>query len=161
MKTFQTINPEQTKNLGKLLAKELSGGEVICLSGDLGAGKTTFTQGLLNGIGAEGPYTSPTFAIMKEYQVQETRDKEQGTKETRDKRQETEFKIQNIYHIDAYRIKEKDLLELGWKDFAGKKDCVVIVEWAERITSIIPRNALWINFEWIDENTRKIELSQK
>ncbi|EKE15614.1 MAG: hypothetical protein ACD_11C00116G0001 [uncultured bacterium] len=152
MKTFQTINSQQTKNIGKLLTKELSGGEVICLSGDLGAGKTTFTQGLLEGLGLEGPYTSPTFAILKEYKIQNSE------KELFNNQCST---INKIYHIDAYRIEEKDLLELGWQDFAEKENCIVIIEWAERVKNIIPENALWINFEWINENTRKIELSQK
>jgi len=65
---FITEKISETKKLGKLLAKELTGGEVICLFGELGAGKTTFTQGLLEGLEAEKPYTSPTFVVMKEYE---------------------------------------------------------------------------------------------
>ena len=129
----------QTKKLGHSLAEELRGGEVICLSGDLGAGKTTFTQGLLKGLKIKGPYTSPTFAIIKHYKCN--------------------FKLLNVYHIDAYRISSKDLLELGWKDFSGKENSVVILEWPEKVKKIIPEDALWINFKWISEKEREITFS--
>ena len=66
-KTFITENSKQTQKLGEMLASEFKGGQIICLSGELGAGKTTFTQGLLKGLKIKGPYTSPTFVIMKKY----------------------------------------------------------------------------------------------
>jgi tRNA threonylcarbamoyladenosine biosynthesis protein TsaE len=133
---FITTSSAQTKKLGKMLAKELRGGEVICLTGDLGAGKTTFTQGLLSGFKIKGPYTSPTFNIMKTYKA----------------------KKQTIYHIDAYRISAKDLLDLGWKDFASRPDTIVIIEWAERIKKIIPKNTLCIKFQWINKKERELFL---
>jgi len=144
MQKIITENSEQTRELAKLLALEIRGGEIICLSGDLGAGKTTFTQGLLEGLGVEGPYTSPTFAIMKEYRLQTTN-----------------YKLQTVYHIDAYRVEEKDILDLGWKDFAGKENTVTIVEWAERAENVIPSGALRLDFKWLDENKREIIISQK
>ena len=144
MQKIITENSEQTRELAKLLALEIRGGGIICLSGDLGAGKTTFTQGLLEGLGVEGPYTSPTFAIMKEYRLQTTN-----------------YKLQTVYHIDAYRVEEKDILDLGWKDFAGKENTVTIVEWAERAENIIPSGALRLDFKWLDENKREITISQK
>ena len=138
----------QTKKIGQLLAEELRGGEVICLSGDLGAGKTTFAQGLLKGLKIKGPYTSPTFAIVKEYKIN------------------LKFKISNlkllsVYHIDAYRITAKDLLELGFGDFVGKKNTVVILEWPEKVKKIIPKDAVWINFQWIGEKEREITFDAK
>ena len=135
---FITEKFEETKKLGKLLAGELRGGEIICLSGELGAGKTTFTQGLLEGLGAEKPYTSPTFVVMKEYNPPAGG--------------------QNIYHIDAYRIGEKDLLNLGWEEIIENPKVVSIIEWADKIKKIIPVRAVWIDFEWIDENRRRIVL---
>jgi tRNA threonylcarbamoyladenosine biosynthesis protein TsaE len=131
---FITENSKQTQKLGEMLALELRGGEILCLDGDLGAGKTTFTQGLLKGLKVKGPYTSPTFLIMKEYRK----------------------KDRNIYHIDAYRINEEDLLNLGWKEIVADKKNVVIVEWSERIKKILPDNVVKIHFEWLDENKRKI-----
>jgi tRNA threonylcarbamoyladenosine biosynthesis protein TsaE len=141
MQEFVTKSATETKKLGELLAGELCGGEIICLMGDLGAGKTTFTQGLLRGIKVKGPHTSPTFAILKHYK--------------------SNFKLLNVYHIDAYRINSKALAELGFKDFAGKSNSITIIEWPEKVKRIIPSNALWINFKWISEKERKITFSTK
>ncbi|MDQ1283855.1 MAG: tRNA threonylcarbamoyladenosine biosynthesis protein TsaE [Patescibacteria group bacterium] len=152
-KDFITNSSKQTQQLGELLAGELRGGEVICLAGDLGAGKTTFTQGLLKGLGVKGPYTSPTFVIMKQYHA------------TRNMKHETENKkllrascciIHDIYHIDAYRVGAEDVLNLGWEEIVADKNNVIIVEWAERISGVIPEGSLWVRFEWVGEKERKI-----
>jgi len=150
MKTYSTKNSDQTQKLGETLAQELRGGEVICLSGELGAGKTTFTQGLLKGLKIKGPYTSPTFVIMKQYKIND-----QGS------RINDQYRIQNIYHIDAYRVSDKDILDLGWEEILADKKNVIIVEWAEMIKKIIPACALWINFEWTGEEKRKIDFKSK
>jgi len=156
MKIFETTTTDQTKKIGQKIAEQIKndleknktpfhaaqGAAVICLSGDLGAGKTTFTQGLLEELGAEGPYTSPTFAIMKEYNLSNNNGEKNNLK--------------TAYHIDTYRIESKDILELDWNEIISNPGNVVIVEWAERIRDIIPENATWINFEWISENERKI-----
>lgn len=139
---FITEKMEETKKLGKLLAQELSGGEVLCLSGELGAGKTTFTQGLLAGLGAEKPYTSPTFVVMKEYSLKNK-------------------KIKKIYHFDAYRVCENDFSALGWEEIIADNSNISIIEWADKIKNIIPTRAIWIDFEWLDEKRRKIILQQK
>lgn len=187
---FITTSSIQTKKLGELLAKELCGGPprltktsldstkchliesqraiarrreegvIICLSGDLGAGKTTFTQGLLKGLKIKGPYTSPTFAILKQYNVSS---RKYNAKEQKSIIHPTKYIIHNVYHIDAYRISSKDLLELGFKDFAGKENTVTIIEWPEKVEKIIPPppagGVLWVNFEWLSEKERKITLS--
>jgi tRNA threonylcarbamoyladenosine biosynthesis protein TsaE len=135
MKEFITENSKQTKKLGEMLASEVKNGKIICLTGELGSGKTTFTQGLLKGLKVKGPYTSPTFVIMKKYS-------------------------ENIFHIDAYRVKEDDIINLGWEELinppVGGKQNIVIIEWADRIKKIIPKNVLWVEFKWMDENKRKI-----
>lgn len=141
MKNFLTKSSAQTKKLGQLLAEELRGGEIICLMGDLGAGKTTFTQGLLRGLGVRGTITSPTFNIIKIYNLKAK-----------------SYELKAIYHIDAYRINSKDLSDLGWKDFAGKSGNIVIIEWAEKIKKIIPASAAWMKFEWINDKERKITI---
>jgi tRNA threonylcarbamoyladenosine biosynthesis protein TsaE len=103
----------------------------------LGTGKTTFVQGFLKGLGAKGPFTSPTFVILKYYKSRK-------------------LKTINIYHMDAYRVNAKDVLNLGWKEIVAGKDNIIIIEWADRIRKIIPRGAVWIKFEWLDQNKRKI-----
>jgi tRNA threonylcarbamoyladenosine biosynthesis protein TsaE len=65
-------------------------------------------------------------------------------------------KIRRIYHIDAYRINEEDLLNLGWEEIINDKNNVVIVEWPDRVRKILPQTAMEIGFEWLDENQRKI-----
>jgi len=160
MQTYITENFRQTQKLGELLAMELQGREVICLEGELGAGKTTFTQGLLKGLKVKGPYTSPTFVVMKEYRV--TRNVQPVTQSKNKKKfQVSGFKFQNVYHIDAYRINEKDLLNLGWEEIISDKKNIIIVEWSERVKKILPKNCLKIKFEWIDENKRKISFGKK
>jgi tRNA threonylcarbamoyladenosine biosynthesis protein TsaE len=133
-----TYNQKETQLLGEEFAGKLKGGEIICLEGDLGAGKTTFTQGLLRGLEAEGPYTSPTFLIMKEYALLKPQS------------------IRKVYHIDAYRIGAEDLLQLGWEEIVTDKQSVVIIEWPEKVAEILPKEAMKIKLEWVDENERKI-----
>ena len=147
-----TKSLKETQSLGKEIALNLKNGGIVCLSGDLGAGKTTFAQGLLKGLKVKGPYTSPTFLIMKHYQKEITKSKNQIT----NKAQNTKHKTQNIYHIDAYRVGAKDVLNIGWEEIVADKNNVIIIEWAERIKKIISKQTLWIKFEWIDENKRKI-----
>lgn len=142
-KKFITISSVETWRLGKILAKELRGGEIVCLVGDLGTGKTTFTQGLLKNLGAKEPYISPTFLIMKEYI---------GNQEPMNNKQ----KIKRIYHFDAYRVGSEDILDLGWEEIIADKNNVIIVEWADRIFDIIPEEAVWVEFQWISEKERKI-----
>jgi len=139
-KEFVTRNQKETKKLGETLAAELCGGEVICLSGELGAGKTTFAQGLLEGLGAKGPYTSPTFVVMKHYEIKTPKN----------------GNTRNAYHVDAYRIGSDDMLNLGWEEIISGKENIIIVEWAERLESIIPECAVRIDFSWKSENERKM-----
>jgi tRNA threonylcarbamoyladenosine biosynthesis protein TsaE len=145
---FITNSPEQTRKLGKILAKELRGGEIVCLMGELGSGKTTFAQGTLKGLGAKKPYTSPTFVVMKHYKLKAKSKKRKATAQN--------SKLENIYHIDAYRVCAKDVLALGWKEIIANKKNTVIVEWAERIRKIIPKGAVWIRFEHLEGDERKI-----
>ena len=131
-----------------MLAEEFRGGNIICLTGDLGTGKTTFTQGLLKGLKVKGPYTSPTFNIIKTYKTKNFRSRTKN------------YGLLTIYHIDAYRINAKDLIDLGWKDFTGKPNSIVIIEWAEKVKKIIPASSLWIKFEWINDKGRKIKIGK-
>jgi len=151
-KVFNTSNFKETQELGKILASEITPGALICLTGDLGSGKTTFTQGLLKGLNVTGPFTSPTFLIIKNYQKEIPISKSQFPNKSKIKK----YKIRNIYHVDAYRVTSRDILNLGWKEMVAEKNNIIIIEWANRIRKIIPRGALWIKFEWLDQNKRKI-----
>ncbi len=146
---FITEKISETKKLGKLLAKDLRGGEVICLFGELGAGKTTFTQGLLEGLGAPKPYTSPTFVVMKEYGIANSKQKI------------VKRKIDNIYHFDAYRVGAEDIMNLGWEEIIANSGNICIIEWADKLEKIIPERAIWIEFEWLNRKQRKLTIGKK
>ena len=143
---FVTTGSKQTQKLGEALAKEISGGKIICLEGELGSGKTTFAQGFLKGLKVKGPYTSPTFTIIKHYCKEIPNPKFQIP----NKSKKLKSKIQNVYHIDAYRVNSDDILNLGWEEIISDKRNIIIIEWADKIQKIIPKNCLWIKFEWVD-----------
>jgi tRNA threonylcarbamoyladenosine biosynthesis protein TsaE len=152
---FTTISSKQTQKMGEILAKELKGGEIICLSGELGSGKTTFAQGILKGLGARKPYTSPTFVVMKEYKKRISNFKFQISNQI----QSPKSKIENIYHIDAYRVESRDILDLGWEEIIANKNNIIIIEWAERVRAIIPKRAIWLGFEHLKDDERKVSVN--
>ena len=149
MKKNITKNAEETEKIGKKFAESFCGGEIVCLEGDLGSGKTTFSQGLLRGLGAEGPYTSPTFVVMKEYDIKNNQEKNKKSN------------IKRVYHLDTYRVEVDDILNLGWKEFIANENNVIIVEWSEKIKKIIPKNSFWIKFKHLAENKREIIFPKK
>jgi tRNA threonylcarbamoyladenosine biosynthesis protein TsaE len=153
MEKYTTTNSKQTQKMGEMLAAELRGGQIFCLSGDLGSGKTTFTQGMLKGLKVKGHYTSPTFVVLKHYKVKSQKSKVKSSSKN--------SKVNNIFHIDCYRVNNKDILNLGWREIIADPQNIVIIEWAERIRKIIPPKALWIKFIWKDENKREIVISSK
>jgi tRNA threonylcarbamoyladenosine biosynthesis protein TsaE len=116
---------------------------VIALSGNLGSGKTTFTQFFAKHLGITKNITSPTFVIIKTYNLQlETYNK--------------------LFHIDSYRLKSgEELKKLGWQEIISNPQNLILIEWPENVSDVIPQNAIKISFEFIDETTRKINLISK
>lgn len=137
-----TRSAEETRDFGKKLAGELLPGTLLCLSGDLGAGKTTLVQGLLEGLGAKRPYVSPTFVIMKQYDLLSP----------------SITGITRVYHADAYRVGAKDFTEIGFAEWCVDKQGLVILEWPERITDILPEKKVAIVLTSISETERKIKI---
>ncbi len=133
-KKFSSHSARETKIFAESLAQKLihTGKDkravVLGLVGNLGSGKTTFTQGLIKGFGVQKRVLSPTFVILKRF----CPSKRSG--------------VQNVYHIDAYRIHRKDLLDLGWEKIVSGHN-VVIIEWADRIRSALPQHTVWIYFK--------------
>ncbi len=134
-----------------MLGEELRGGEILCLTGELGSGKTTFAQGVLKGLGTKGPWTSPTFVVMKEYHI-----KVRPFPSPTCRRGIPQGRTLSVYHIDAYRVGPKDILNLGWKEIIADKKNVVIVEWPERIKKIISKPAVWLEFKHKEKDEREI-----
>lgn len=137
-----THSAEETRDFGKKLTGEILPGTLLCLSGDLGAGKTTLVQGLLDGLGAKRPYVSPTFVIMKQYDLLSP----------------SITGITRVYHADAYRVGAKDFTEIGFAEWCVDKQGLVILEWPERITDILPEKKVAIVLTSISETERKIKI---
>src|SRR3990167_5499282 len=111
---------------------------VVALQGDLGSGKTTFAQAFGKVLGVEENMPSPTFVIMKFYNINW-----KGFKK--------------LIHIDAYRLeKESELLHLGWEEIIKEPENLILIEWPENVAGIIPADAKKIFFKFIDETTREI-----
>ena len=136
--TYISHSPDETFAFGKKLGASLGGGEVLALSGGLGAGKTALVQGVAAGLGLKDKVNSPTFTIMKLYSV---------------KRE----KIKQLCHIDAYRLnKAQELLDIGAGDYLGRSDTVSAVEWSEKMETILPANFTRISLRAKSENIREI-----
>jgi len=135
------------------------GRNVILLQGNLGAGKTTFSQFFLEKIGAEGPFTSPTFVIMKKYELESKQ-----LLEAKKKRYHIIIydNIKNVYHLDCYRVDEAGVLDLGWKEMIESKTNILLVEWPEKIKNIWPEKYWLLKFEYgNNENKRTVEIKMK
>jgi len=131
-------NLAETQAIATKLAKQLKGGEIIGLIGDLGAGKTTFTQGLAKALGVVTIVNSPTFVLMKVYPTQHKT-------------------IKQLIHVDAYRLTQGSELEnIGLTDYMGQADIVTVIEWADKIKTILPRKTKYYHLENISEFERKI-----
>lgn len=130
---LSSSSPSQTQRWGERIAALLQGGDVIALEGDLGAGKTTFTQGLAHGLGVEGVVNSPTFTIIKEY----------------------EGRIP-LFHMDVYRV-HHEFEDLGFDEYFYGSG-VTVVEWASLIRSALPLHFLDIYIKRLEGDFREILL---
>ena len=136
--TIDSYCEEDTKALAMMTAKEAKKGDIICLDGDLGAGKTVFAKGFAEGLGIREPVTSPTFNILKEYKGGRL----------------------PLYHFDVYRIEDPDeMYAIGFEDyFYG--DGICLIEWSELIEELIPEEAIRVKIRRVpgeDDDRRSID----
>ena len=125
----------ETEKLGQEFSKEIKLGDIILLYGDIGSGKTTFVKGILKGFKFSSNVTSPTFSLINEYDANE-----------------------KIIHIDCYREKNlKRWINLGIEDYFNDSN-IIIIEWPEILTDIIPQSVIKIQIQHIDKNIRKFLL---
>jgi len=130
-----TNSSKETQKLGESFSQKLSSGDFIAFYGDLGSGKTTFIQGLARGLGITRRIISPTFIIARHYEI----------------------KNGSFYHVDLYRTGSKhDLLGIGLDQIAEDKSNIVALEWAEKMEDMLPKQRIDINFEYLEDNKRKI-----
>ncbi len=130
---------------------------VILLQGELGVGKTAFSQFFLRELGAKGPFTSPTFVIMKKYSINSAINQKKNANPFPSLGKNTISSIdkellngryRNIYHFDCYRVGEEDILDLGWREIIADKGNLVLVEWPEKIKNIWPEKYWLLKFEY-------------
>ncbi|MBI3888268.1 tRNA (adenosine(37)-N6)-threonylcarbamoyltransferase complex ATPase subunit type 1 TsaE [Candidatus Nomurabacteria bacterium] len=140
-------NTKETGEIAKIFLEKIlktsakqKGALVVALSGDLGAGKTAFTQAVGKHLGLKDKIKSPTFVIFKKYKIKSK-------------------KYKFLYHFDAYRLKnEKELLHLGWEEIIGNKEHIVFIEWPENVSGVIPSNARYIYISHKEKGHRSLEL---
>jgi tRNA threonylcarbamoyladenosine biosynthesis protein TsaE len=134
---FFSRSPEQTRRIGMRLGSEINAGDAICLQGNLGAGKTTFVQGLAQGWGSLDSVSSPTFILVNVYR------RANGDQ---------------LFHLDAYRLEsipEAEELDLDSMLAEG----ALIIEWPERLDGLIPRERLWINLDHVEDEQRQMRFN--
>ena len=151
---IQTAGYRKTQELGKIFAQEIlrkgpqEKAVILALAGGLGGGKTTFSQGFAKGLGVKNKITSPTFAIFKRFKTGLVRN-----------RAFQKINFKNFYHFDCYRLLgPKDILELGFKEIVSSPENIILLEWAERVKKVLPKETIWLNFEFVSPNKRKIVL---
>jgi tRNA threonylcarbamoyladenosine biosynthesis protein TsaE len=136
---FFSRSPEQTRRIGMRLGGLLKPGDLICLQGDLGAGKTTLVQGMAQGWGSLDAVSSPTFILVNEYR------RPDGSK---------------LFHMDAYRLESgSEAAELDIDSMLAEG--ALMVEWPERVISVLPHEELWINMDFIAEEQRQMRFKAK
>jgi tRNA threonylcarbamoyladenosine biosynthesis protein TsaE len=135
-------NPAQTRQLAQKIAAGLHGGEVLCLYGQLGAGKTVFISGLINYFIPGKRVLSPTFIIVRHYHPASN-------------------KIANIYHVDLYRVSdETDIRGLGLVELLDQKKSIIAIEWAERLAKFLPKKRIDINIKIKDTTVRELQIKK-
>ena len=135
---FISHNTNETEQFAKKLAAKFTGGEVLLLHGELGAGKTHFVKGLAKGLGIDDVITSPTFALHNSYDGRLT-----------------------LNHFDFYRIDDsEEVAILGLDDYFYDKRAVAAIEWSENVKELLPKQCIVVNIDKLDDNTRKITVSE-
>lgn len=132
----------------KKLKPRGSQASILLLEGDLGSGKTTFTQALARELGIKNQVTSPTFVLMKNYKISPSATKR------------LHLLVKNLVHIDAYRLASgADLLNLGWAELVTNPNNLIVLEWPEKVADLFTGVEDKINFKFLDEETRELKTS--
>ncbi len=136
-----TKSAQETAKVGERLAQDLDP-SIVCLYGDLGSGKTTFSQGFAKGLGIQNRLLSPTFIIVRRYEVPKS--------------------IRWFYHVDLYRISgEKDREGVGLPEILADRAAIVLIEWADRLGNLLPKNRIDIRFSSNDDGSHQLWMSQQ
>lgn len=133
--TIKTNTPQETEDLGRRIGEKLRKGDVVSLRGSLGAGKTVIAKGIARALGIEEAIVSPTFTLVQEYDGRE-----------------------KLYHLDIYRLSGEDEFEsMGGEEFLYP-DGITLIEWSEKIDSMLPDSTVFITLDINDDLSRTIEI---
>src|SRR6185503_5937168 len=133
---IETTTPEETALAGETLGRSLAAGAIVALTGELGAGKTCFVQGLVRGLGVDTRATSPTFVLVNEYRGRVP-----------------------VHHVDLYRLDRLTEIEaLGVPDLFDHGS-VTLVEWADKLGPLLPRDAIRVHIDGVGDETRRITIT--
>lgn len=137
---IKTKSAQETQKLAENLSQKFKNkGGILALIGDLGAGKTTFTQGFAQGLGIKDKIISPTFVLVRQHPIMNTKNV--------------------LYHLDLYRLdSNQEISELGINELINNNHNIVLIEWAEKINDQLPESAVKISFKRLSENEREIEV---
>ena len=149
MKKFVSNNLEESKKFAQDLAREIlaekqqeKGALILALVGDLGSGKTTFAQAFAEALGVKEKIKSPTFIIFRKSKIPAS-----------------PASFEYFYHFDVYRIhNEKEILNLGWEEIISNAKNIVLMEWADKIEKILPKNCVKIIFNHLSVDKREMEI---
>ncbi len=128
---------EKLAELAAKVGKKLNRPTVLELTGDVGAGKTTFTRALAKSLGVKEPVTSPSFSISKRYALPEKGE---------------------LIHYDFYRLEDPGIMSFELEETLSEPDSIIVIEWGESVAGLLPDNRLRINFTILENNARKIEM---
>ncbi len=137
--TVQTHSGQETQSLGKKFASKIEGGGVVALFGELGAGKTTFVQGVAQGLGLKEKIISPTYILIRRYNLPKVGE--------------------YFYHIDLYRLENlAEVKDIGVEEILSEKGSIVLIEWPEKITTLLPKSHYEVKLTQLDDTIRQIEI---
>lgn len=145
---YESVSAVETKKIAKLFAQELLETKpskkafVVIFKGDLGAGKTTFIQGLMKGLGVKKRVMSPTFTLLRSYAIKSD-------------------SFERVHHFDCYRITEaEEMKELKFKDMLSDSKAIILIEWPERVAKLLPRDKVTVALDYGETiNKRTIEIT--
>lgn len=141
-----TESAEETQALGREVAHSLISGmgesaQVLCLYGDLGSGKTTFSQGVAKELGIQTRLLSPTFIIVRRYEIADER---------------------FLYHVDLYRLNNEDeLAALGFSEILADPNAIIIIEWAEKLDTLLPKKRIDVRFKTLEDDKHEITIEHR
>lgn len=143
-----TTNEKKTRDIGRTLATHLLPGDILLLHGELGAGKTTLVKGIAEGLGVKDEITSPTFTLMNVYEI---------------KSEIVGRENQHLIHIDTYRLEEpQELLDIGVTDYLGASDTICIIEWPEKIASLLEEiKCIFVELKHVALDEREIIIHER